>query len=204
MRRAPSSSDYARDWALCSVVKTSCSALLIVDPTGWLRMSLWPALAGVLAIVRITAAAPQTSDPSHFILSVAYCLGAIEYVTKEMLPYFRPVTCPPDASPEIQLSCRALNESTQQNQAFLQSRMARFRSYLLSKQDEPQWSLGIPTAIKRGETEAQLLSELGQSCINSSDIQPCTEDVLRRAGPDAVAARDRMNRCERISAMLPF
>jgi hypothetical protein len=147
----------------------------------------------------------QTPDPEDFPLSVAYCLGATEYSANSSFFQASP-PCPPDAPPQVIPTCRAIEQADKVSRAAIQNRIMRLRAYLLTKLDDPRWTLGIPLAEKRGEADAAALLALAQSCTNSTWADPsaCAETALRRAGPDAVTARDRLRRCDSVSAMLPF
>jgi hypothetical protein len=121
----------------------------------------------------------QTPEPADFPMSVAYCLGVTLSAQKHISP-------------------------DPNEQAFYDTRVARLRAYVISKMGDPQWRLGIPLALNRGTTDAESTLKLLSRCTSIQDIDTCIPETLRQAGSEAVAARERLMRCEQVSTMLPF
>jgi hypothetical protein len=146
----------------------------------------------------------QTPEPADFPMRVAYCLGVTQYVVKYSFSEPTP-PCPQNASREVLQLCRDGAQLRKNEQAFLDTRVARLRAYVIAKIGDPQWSLGIPLALSRGTADMALLIKSASGCTGTQDIiEACTNEALRQAGADAVASVERLGRCEHISAMLPF
>jgi len=168
-----------------------------------MRINHLLALVWLMAPVAVMA---QTPEPADFPMTVAYCLGATQYLVKYRSSEPTPPPCPQNASPEMQQVCRDSAQLRKNEQVFFDTRIARLRAYVVAKIGDPQWSLGIPLALNRGNADIALLIKSASGCTGTQaqDLEACTNEALRAAGPEAVAVSERLGRCEKVSAMLPF
>jgi hypothetical protein len=163
-------------------------------------MQGFPAVALALFLAP-TVAIAQTPDPNDFVLSVAFCLGTLEGSMEGLAqwpspPCVVPPGTPPKLAQERAQACRALEQSSKDALTTAEREEARLRTYLqLKLLTAPQVVVGISLAFARGKADGRTVTNYVMNCLHST----CANDPGFEA-----AARDRVKRCEAISAMVPF